>query len=766
MRAISAFLSRAAALAVEYEIVLVTALVAGSVVLSRLLPWVIAAAAILWALRFATQRRSSRRTPMDAGIALLAAMALVALWATALPEKTAPQVYRLFAGIAWFYAIAAWARTDSRLRWLMAGVSLTGLALALIAPVSVTWYTSKLPFIPASIYERFPLLMADTVHPNTMGGNLVLLLPIPLALLVFNLQRLSIRRRIFAGLIVAIVTAVIVLTKSRGAWLSYAGIVILFAMLRWRWGWSLLVASGLGGAAFAFLAGSGRALEALARSDALGTLEGRLEIWLRAIYMIQDFPFTGIGMGSFADVVDVLYPFFLYTPGQIVHSHNLFLQVAVDLGLPGLIAWLSVLLTATALAWVTFQAARRQGNGWGIALGAGLLGSQLALVVHGSTDAVTWGMVRTAPIVWALWGLSVAGWFVYAGDSALGERSAQRTAEFTLPRVNWGNVLRSKAFRLSVGLVVGVISLYLALRNVSFQDVRDALLGADLEYVGWALASVAVTNLAKAARWKVLMGAPGKEVSLADSLKVVLVGQALNTVYPARIGDVTRAYIVGGMGPGRVFVFGTVVIEKLLDMISYSLLTLVLLLLIPLPSWFARSAYAVAGITLLGLVCTVFIIYRMDWIARVSIALLGRMPGRFKESALGWLDASLASLAILKQRSNVIRIAFWSVVVWVTAFLTNHFALLALQMALPLTAAILILIVLQLSISLPSIPGRIGVFEYLCVLSLAVFGIAQAPAFSYGILLHVVSLLPTTTLGLLFLGWYGLSAKEPTKARG
>jgi putative inorganic carbon (HCO3(-)) transporter len=41
------------------------------------------------------------------------------------------------------------------------------------------------------------------------------------------------------------------------------------------------------------------------------------------------------------------------------------------------------------------------------------LGSQLALAVHGITDAVTWGMVRPAPLIWALWGLAIAAWYAY-----------------------------------------------------------------------------------------------------------------------------------------------------------------------------------------------------------------------------------------------------------------------------------------------------------------------------------------------------------------
>jgi hypothetical protein len=44
-------------------------------------------------------------------------------------------------------------------------------------------------------------------------------------------------------------------------------------------------------------------------------------------------------------------------------------------------------------------------------LGAGLLASQAALVVHGLTDAVTWG-TRPAVVVWVMWGLAMAAMLV------------------------------------------------------------------------------------------------------------------------------------------------------------------------------------------------------------------------------------------------------------------------------------------------------------------------------------------------------------------
>ena len=159
--------------------------------------------------------------------------------------------------------------------------------------------------------------------------------------------------------------------------------------------------------------GFGAALEAVSSRVSLGGMQGRVEIWSRALYMIQDFPFTGIGMGSFGDVVDILYPLFLNAPGNVPHAHNLFFQVAVDLGIPGLIAWLSILLIMILISWLVYKAGYIDGNNLIRGVGAGLLGSLLALAVQGIVDSVTWGMVRPAPIVWVLWGLAVASWNLF-----------------------------------------------------------------------------------------------------------------------------------------------------------------------------------------------------------------------------------------------------------------------------------------------------------------------------------------------------------------
>ena len=193
------------------------------------------------------------------------------------------------------------------------------------------------------------------------------------------------------------------------------------SVLRFSWGWILLGLSTIAGILGIYSIGITKFLDFLSSSNTVSGVGGRQEIWSRAIYMIQDFSFTGIGMGSFGEVADLLYPFFLYTEGSIPHAHNIFLQIAVDLGIPGLIAWLAIWIAITFTAWQLFRVGYKRGNALAKGIGAGLFCSQVALIVHGFLDAVTWGMVRPAPIVWAIWGTSIAAWYIFIHNQKTSE---------------------------------------------------------------------------------------------------------------------------------------------------------------------------------------------------------------------------------------------------------------------------------------------------------------------------------------------------------
>ncbi len=398
-----------AAVLAGFEIWAVAFCIAAGILSTRALPIVLSVAAFFWFVRWLATGRFTVRTAGDWAIGLLLLLLPVTLWATALPEITRPQVYRLLMGILLYYAVVNWAGTASRLRLVALGVAAAGLLLAFSAPVSVQWMTGvKLTFIPEAIYRRLPLLLADPIHPNVMAGALAFALPCALALPLYAWRSLRPWERALTVTGTVAMLAILVFTKSRGGLMAVAATLVLLAALRWRHGWLAAPLVAVAGGLAAWRIGIGKAVEVLSATKTLGGVDGRLEVWSRALYMIQDFPFTGIGMGTFKQVANAMYPFFLAGPdAEIPHAHNLFLQVGVDLGLPGLIAWLALFLLVGWSAWRVYRWGQSAGLPYLAGLGAGLLASQVALAVHGLTDAATWG-TRPAVVVWAIWGLAMA----------------------------------------------------------------------------------------------------------------------------------------------------------------------------------------------------------------------------------------------------------------------------------------------------------------------------------------------------------------------
>jgi putative inorganic carbon (hco3(-)) transporter len=228
-------------------------------------------------------------------------------------------------------------------------------------------------------------------HPNAVAGGLILFMPLQLSLLL-TVRHKKLALPLLGSL--AIAGGIVLLTQSRGGWIGLAvGLVLLFGwMFRWcRW---VAITALLAGSILMLWLGPAKIGNALmsgmgSASIVTPSIEGRLEVWDRAIYGISDFPFTGMGMNTFRKVVHVLYPLFLVSPDtDIASCHNQWLQTALDLGIPGLIAYAALLAAAIAMGIVVW---RRSSVPWIRASAQGLACGIVAQQVFGITDAIPLG---------------------------------------------------------------------------------------------------------------------------------------------------------------------------------------------------------------------------------------------------------------------------------------------------------------------------------------------------------------------------------------
>jgi putative inorganic carbon (HCO3(-)) transporter len=219
------------------------------------------------------------------------------------------------------------------------------------------------------------------------------------------------RRALLVGaqaLLLALTAGTLLLTQSRGAVVGLLAAALAF--LSWhRWRTRLMAAGAMAGVAvLAFALGTSRFVDlAISQSgpEMARNVSGRVELWSRALYGIHDFPFTGMGMNVFRKVMPRLYPTYMATPGfDVAHAHNHLLQAALDLGIPGLIAYLALWIGTAALLVRVY---RRSDSTVGRVLAGGLGAGLIAHFTFSLTDAIPLG-AKVGVLFWAMLALAVA----------------------------------------------------------------------------------------------------------------------------------------------------------------------------------------------------------------------------------------------------------------------------------------------------------------------------------------------------------------------
>jgi uncharacterized membrane protein YbhN (UPF0104 family) len=270
-------------------------------------------------------------------------------------------------------------------------------------------------------------------------------------------------------------------------------------------------------------------------------------------------------------------------------------------------------------------------------------------------------------------------------------------------------------------LLTGTL-LYLAMRGVAFDEAWQVMRRMRWPYMGAAIVLTLISPFVRAWRWQELYDydAPGFWLLF----RAIVTGQTLNLAVPFRTGEVARVLIAGGR---KLDAAGTVALEKLLDAGFFAALCLLLPFVWVIPNWLEkrRESVIVMAAAFAVVILSVFIVPRISRFPRIL-----RMP-------------PITRIPIL---------AITTVFLGMSGVAVNDLVLRSLAIQTPFIAAVVLLVILQAGVAVPSTPGKLGVFQYLAVLGLSLFGVGRAPAIAFGLLLHLLVFLPPAAMAALFLG--------------
>lgn len=306
-----------------------------------------------------------------------------------------------------------------------------------------------------------------------------------------------------------------------------------------------------------------------------------------------------------------------------------------------------------------------------------------------------------------------------------------------------------RRWRFWLGILISLVCLVLVLWRIDYREVLVALRQANYAWLIPASLPFAGTIASKVLRWQLLFPGDHSRIRRGKLLSALMISYALNTLLPARLGELARAYVIGeSENLSKSLAFSTIVVEKVLDVLTLLLFLVLLLPFVALPSWIQQSAMVVAPVFLGLFVLILALAYQRKRTLALAHSIVGRVPWLSAERLLATLDSALSGFDVLISVRTNLKLWGWSLAVWATSGLFMLLVMVAFHIDAPPAAAFLLLCVTSLGMTVPSSPGYIGVYHWLVVSTLHIFGVDRELALSFAFALHALTFLPLTLIGI------------------
>jgi uncharacterized protein (TIRG00374 family) len=318
-------------------------------------------------------------------------------------------------------------------------------------------------------------------------------------------------------------------------------------------------------------------------------------------------------------------------------------------------------------------------------------------------------------------------------------------------------------FNLLIGLIISAAAVYLSLRKIDFNALWASLRSVNYFYLLPALGAQLCCFVLKGAGWRFLLLPAKKEIKLMTTTSVLVIGLMANNLFPAKLGELVRGYLMGEKEKlPKSLCLSTVAVEHLLDILVLTIFLVALLPSVALPLWLKTGGMLV-GFAALGLIIMIFILVRrQENFLRWTEKLLSHLPERFRGKIQSILFNVIQGTGVVTGRYILYASAAISSM-WLMVFLTAYMVLIACGLSLPIQAAVMVIIFVAFGKIIPSSPSAIGTYHYLVILVLMSFAVSKEAALGCAIIMHAFGFLIEVSLGLALLFAGNLSLVRITR---
>jgi len=321
----------------------------------------------------------------------------------------------------------------------------------------------------------------------------------------------------------------------------------------------------------------------------------------------------------------------------------------------------------------------------------------------------------------------------------------------------------SRTIKLTLGLVVSAVCVWLSMRDVKAGEVWQALSRAN--YLGFV--AVMLTTIVgfwlRAVRWRSLIAAP-RPISTDSLFGATMIGFMANNVLPFRLGEFVRPWALARREKlSKTTLLATIVVERAIDMLTLLGILGIALLVHPLSmsteaGRMTRAGAGVLVIACVGLTAFVVVLERSPKLAQTVIGWLTRpLPESLRARVSAMIGHFVEGLGLFSDLPRLAWVFLLSFVMFGFFALGLSLSMWALGIHVPWYAGLIMLVITAIGIMVPAAPGYIGTMNLACIAGLALFGVGKEAAVPFSWFYWAGQWIPVTAIGLFYLQREGLS---------
>ncbi len=302
---------------------------------------------------------------------------------------------------------------------------------------------------------------------------------------------------------------------------------------------------------------------------------------------------------------------------------------------------------------------------------------------------------------------------------------------------------KRSSISIALSFLVAGFLMYLILRRIGFDQLPYIIGRLNYIWIAAAISLYTIDMLIRAYRWKLILEDSGIRISLRDSFLAYNLGNTMNILIPAKLGDAARSYYLKGKyGYGYTATLPATFLDRLFDVIGVYILLLLssiyVLARVKLDRWFYLLIFAgVAALLAVFVVLEIFLANR-------------NKLDRIKNNKLRGLAVSLinAFQGSVKLKGKFIALILYSVFIWACEGFITFLVFLALGKSINPIILLFTNMVANLTKVIPITPGGLGVFEGTMMLLLSMLGITGSFTATASTLNHLLLNLYTLAAGV------------------